>query len=346
MKIDARSADRFAQKPDPKIRAVLLYGPDGGLVRERAEAVTRSVVEDPKDPFRVAELSSSSLKDDPALLNDEAAAISFGGGRRVLRVVKPEETLAAQFERFLTELPGDALLVIEAEDLTPRSKIRSLFEKAESGAAVACYRDEDRNLSQLLRDSLKEAGFSISQDALAYLSGNLGSNRPVTRREIEKLVTYKGPPEGGNAEIALDDVLATVGDSAHLTLDDLSRAVADGDLAAVERILEKAFAEGANAIPVLRAVSGHFMRLATARSLMDAGRSADQAMGQLRPPIFFKMKGPFGAQLNLWSSARLGQAINRLLECELACKRTGAPAALLTSRALFEIAARAPRQRR
>lgn len=346
MKVEPRNADRFCQSPDPKMRAVLLYGPDGGLVRERALALTKSVVEDPKDPFRIAELSAAALKDDPALLSDEAAAISFGGGRRVLRVVKPEEGLAPQFDSFLQDLPGDALVVVEADDLPPRSKLRQLFEKADAGATIACYRDEERDLGQLLRNSLKEAGFRAAPEALDYLSAHLGANRQVTRREIEKLITYKGAPEDGGGEITLDDALATIGDSAHLTLDDLCQAVADGNLARLERILEKAFAEGGNAISVLRAVSGHFMRLAAARSALDAGKTPDQAIAQLRPPVFFKMKPAFARQLGLWSSERLGQAVNRLLECELACKRTGAPAALLTSRALFEITARAPRPRR
>jgi DNA polymerase-3 subunit delta len=343
MKIDARSADRFAQKPDPKVRAVLLYGPDGGLVRERAQLITKSVVEDPKDPFRVAELSNSLLKEDPARLNDEAAAISFGGGRRVLRVQDPEEGLAGLFESFLKELPGDALVVVEAGDLPPRSKLRGLFEKSEAGAALPCYRDEERSLEQLIRESLKQAGLGCAPDALAFLRDHLGSNRQVTRRELEKLVTYKGRAGG---EVLLEDVVACVGDSAYLTMDDLCYAVAEGNLPALERILEKAYAEGANAISILRAVSSHFMRLSAARSHMDAGKSADQAMSQLRPTIFFKLKGRFGTQLSLWSSPALGQAVNRLLGAELACKRTGAPADLLTSRALFEISARAPKRRR
>jgi DNA polymerase-3 subunit delta len=343
MKIDARSADRFAQNPDPKVRAVLLYGPDAGLVRERAEKLTQSVVEDPKDPFRVAEISSSLLKEDPARLNDEAAAISFGGGRRVLRVLDPEDGLTGLFEAFLHDLPGDALVVVEAGDLPPRSKLRGLFEKAETGAALACYRDEERNLEQVIRESLKQEGLTCAPDALTFLRDHLGSNRQVTRRELEKLATYKGR---GGGEVLLEDALACVGDSAFLTLDDLSQAVADGNLPALERILEKAYAEGANAISILRAVSGHFMRLASARSHMDAGKSAEQAMSQLRPPVFFKLKGPFGRQLSLWGSPALGQAVNRLLEAELACKRTGAPADLLTSRALFEIAARAPKRGR
>ncbi|MFQ6019118.1 MAG: hypothetical protein ACE5KF_13110 [Kiloniellaceae bacterium] len=53
MKVAPHEAERFAQAPDPAVRAVLVYGPDGGLVRERAAALIRSVVDEPTDPFRV-----------------------------------------------------------------------------------------------------------------------------------------------------------------------------------------------------------------------------------------------------------------------------------------------------
>ena len=82
MKVSANEADRFARAPRAKIRAVLVYGPDAGLVRERAGILKRSVVEDPSDPFRVTELTGRQLSDDPARLADESAALALTGGRR------------------------------------------------------------------------------------------------------------------------------------------------------------------------------------------------------------------------------------------------------------------------
>lgn len=346
MKIDARSADRFAAKPYPDIRAVLVYGPDEGLVKERADRLTASVVEDPRDPFRVAELSMSDLKDDPARLSDEAAALAFGGGRRVVRLRNPEDSLAPLIASFLTDPPGgDTLVVLEAGDLPPRSKLRGLFEKEKSGAALPCYRDEEGTLESLIRETFSEAGYRATPEAVSFLRDHLGSNRLLTRRELEKLMLYKGPTEDGRSSIDLDDVLACVGDSAHLTLDDLSFAVGDGNLAQVERSLTKAFAEGLYAVPLLRAVSGHFIRLQTARGYLDQGQSADQAVTKLRPPVFFKAKDRFKRQLDSWGATALGTAINRLLDAEMACKRTGAPAEMITSRALFELTARAPKPR-
>ena len=97
----------FLQRPDPEIRSVLLYGPDEGLVRERAEAVARSVCPDLRDPFRVADLTAGVLAADPARLADEAAQLSLTGGRRVVRVRGAGDALAKLFAAFLESTPGE-----------------------------------------------------------------------------------------------------------------------------------------------------------------------------------------------------------------------------------------------
>ena len=61
---------------NPDVRAVLLYGPDAGLVRERADGLVRGVAGDLGDPFRVTELSPDEIAKEPARLFDEAAAIA------------------------------------------------------------------------------------------------------------------------------------------------------------------------------------------------------------------------------------------------------------------------------
>src|SRR5258708_11090953 len=81
----------FLQRPDPEIRAVLLYGPDEGLVRERAGIIGRTVCPDLNDPFRVADLSAATVAADPARLADEAAQLSLTAGRPVVRLRGPPD---------------------------------------------------------------------------------------------------------------------------------------------------------------------------------------------------------------------------------------------------------------
>ena len=61
MIVKTQDADRFAANPPKTLRAALVFGPDAGLVQERAEKLLKSVVADLTDPFNVADLSESAL---------------------------------------------------------------------------------------------------------------------------------------------------------------------------------------------------------------------------------------------------------------------------------------------
>jgi DNA polymerase-3 subunit delta len=349
LKVSPAQAKRFVENPDPAIRAVLVYGPDEGLVRERIRALTLTVVEDIDDPFRVAEIDASILRNDPARLTDEAAALALTGGRRVVKLLRPEDNLAHIFKAFFEETPGDALILVDGGDLPARSALRKVFEGARAGAALACYHDEARDLTNVIRETLAAADLAGAPDALTYLSANLGGDRQLTRRELEKLIVYMGPPEqSGRAtaerRVELEDVQACVGDSRDLAVDDITFAVADGDLPGLERSLTRSLQEGAQAISVLRAVARHFHRLHLIAGLLHRGVRTEDALKKLRPPVFWKTADRFKRQVGRWSVPALANALDSLLATEIACKRTGAPADTLVSRTLLQINANAPRR--
>jgi DNA polymerase-3 subunit delta len=339
MRLSAGQAERFVRNPDPKVRGILVYGPDDGLVRERVEALARSVVEDPMDPFRVADLTARQLGEDPARLADEAAALALTGGRRVVRIAEAGDAISGLMKSFLADPPGDALVVLQAGELSNRSSLRKVFESAELGAALACYRDDPRSLAAVVTEMLANHALTATPEAMAYLSASLGGDRQLTRRELEKLILYKG--EVGRV-IELEDAVACVGDSAALTLDDLALAVAGGDLPGLERTLLRGFEAGSSPVAALRSVARHFQRLHIVSGTIAAGLSPGDAVKRLRPPVFWKIVDRFTAQCTAWPVRALARALDRLLQAEAACKETGAPAEAIAARALLEIAANAP----
>jgi DNA polymerase III subunit delta len=330
MKVATREQGRFLQSADSTVAAVLFYGPDQGLVRERAVDLVARVAGDPADPFRIAELSAAQLKDDPARLADEAAALSLSGGRRVLRLREVAEGHAEALAELLAGPAPAAFLVLEAGDLAPRSALRKVFESAANAAAIACYLDDDRVLGTVIAEALKRYGLGIADEALAYLIAHLGGDRGVTRQELEKLALYVG---SGAKQVTLEDVEAVIGDSSALSLDDLIFALGDGDRAAIDRSYARALMEGNDEIAILRAAARHMMRLHQVAGAAEP-RSAIKA---LRPPVFFKLESRFLAQLRLWSTDRLGEALNRLNRAEIDIKTGAQPKAAVAERALLEI---------
>ena len=329
-----RQVEGFLRRPAPEVRAVLLYGPDAGLVRERADALARTVCPDLADPFRIADLAAAALAADPARLGDEAAQISLMGGRRVVRVREAGDALTKLFERFLADPAGDALVVVEAGELPARSALRRAFEQAPAGAAIGCYPDSARDLAAVIREALAEHRVNASRDAVDFLVAHLGGDRLLTRAELEKLTLYAG--DGGR--LGLDEVRAVVADSAALSLDDAILAAAEGDAAALDRALARVFQEGESPVAVIRALLRHLQRLHLLTARVAAGASPDEAIRGARPPIFFKEQDSFRRQLQRWGDRRLRRALARAAEAEFRMKQTGLPAETICREALFAIA--------
>src|SRR5947199_9352655 len=81
-----KEIDAFLARPDAARPIILLYGPDTGLVRERADALLKSAVDDPNDPFSLVRLDGDELSAEPSLLVDEAMTVPLFGCRRAIRV--------------------------------------------------------------------------------------------------------------------------------------------------------------------------------------------------------------------------------------------------------------------
>ncbi len=337
MIIKSHEADKYVVSPPKGLMIALVYGPDTGLVQERAEKLLKTATPDLTDPFNTVDLSETVLLADPARLADEAAAMSMMGGRRSVRVRGAGNDLAELLEGFLEDPKGDALVVIEAGDLAKTSALRKLFDGHKTAAAIQCYPDSIRDLGDVVRDALRAEGLSIAPDALQECVARLGSDRGVTRRELEKLMLYMH----GAKQITLEDVRAVMGDEAEARSESACDAAGSGDLAKLDRELERLWVSDTQPAQVIRSALGHFQKLLQAREASARGTSMDDVMKRLRPPVHFSRSTAFKAQANRWNSDKLGEALDMLLEAEVLTRTTAVPAEAVTGRTLMNIAAMA-----
>ncbi len=165
---------------------MLIYGADSGLVRERSEKISKAILgADFSDPFAKLELSEAELLADPARLCDELSAVSMMNPRRVIIVRDAGNNFTKVIEPALPYLHKDNYLIILADELTGKSSLRLLFEKEQSCAALACYKDEMRDVSAVIRKKFDEAAISYDREVLDYLASQLGNDRYVTNQELD-----------------------------------------------------------------------------------------------------------------------------------------------------------------
>lgn len=343
MKVPPRELDGFLKRPPAGLRGVLIYGPDGGKVRETAERLGRTVVSDLSDPFNVTVLSGEEAEADPARLADEAAARSLMGGRRLVRLRDARDRSAEALANAFSGPETDTLIVAEAGELKAGTGLRKLFEdKRPDLAAIACYADESRDLARVIRETMEAAGVRIAPEAVQALSERLGNDRMASRTEIDKLALLAGP--GGTVD--LETAIEAVGDSAALEIDALVSAAAEGRPDGIVPGLDRAFRQGESPIRILRVAQGYFQRLHLAASRAADGRSPADAVKSLRPPVFFKAVEPMTRQVARWSPAALAAALARLGQAEIRCKTTGFPDEAECGQALIDVARMALRAAR
>jgi len=333
MKIAAKQADAFVLTVPDTIYAILIYGPDSGLVRERAGKAVKAIAGATVDPFNVVEFAQTALRDDPSRITDEACTISITGTRRVIRIRDATDAITAAASHAI-DAKGGALIIVEGGELSPRSKLRALFEKSDHAAAIPCYMDEGNSLKAWVRETLLEENLSTNSDVISWIASNLGADRMVSRMELEKLKLYVS----GQKAVTLEDAQSIIGDAAVLAIDDIIYAAAGGDLPSLTISLSRAHLENIPPISILRSANRHFTRLEQTSGHISKGLSAEQAIKKLRPPIFFKREAAFRHQLQKWRPQLLSRARESLIKAEIECKKNNAPAPNICDRVLMKLA--------
>jgi DNA polymerase-3 subunit delta len=336
--------ERFLRSPDKAVRCALIYGPDAGVVRERAAQLAAAATARPDDPFDVALMTDSDLDGEGASLEGELSAQSMMGGRRLVRLRLTAEKLEKSVAEALTahadgRFNPDAFFLVEAGALGKRSPLRSAAEKAAHAVAIPCYEDEPGDVARLVREALAKDNVGLSNEALAVFVARLPKERGVARQEIERLALYLGPGSGRTA--TPQDLEAFLGVEPESSLFDAAADAFGGRLAEAQAGLRRAAQEGEAGPAAVRALGMHLGRLRRTLTLVQSGAGAQEAAKA--SGVFWKQEREFLRQARAWTLPELDRIQPEVLSADRACKSAGAPDHLIAERLALTIASRARR---
>ena len=337
--LSAREIDSFLAKPDSARPIVLVYGPDQGLVRERADALIKASVDDVNDPFALVRMEGDELAAEPSRLVEEAMTIPLFGGRRAIRVKAGGRNFASGVETLVNDPPPDCRVVIEAGELRRDAPLRALCEKAKTAVAIACYPDGVRELTKLIDDECRAANLRISADAKSTLLSFLGGDRQASRNEVAKLMLYAR----GEDEVTLDDVQAIITDASALAIDPIIDGAFAGKPADVEAAFSKALAADTGTGTIMFAAQRQAAMLHKARLAIDDGQPPEAACDRFLRPHFSRRDAMLAALRNL-SAERLQQFMLQLGDAVFEMRQRPALSDTIAQRALMLVAANARRR--
>ncbi|WP_182087222.1 DNA polymerase III subunit delta [Aureimonas sp. ME7] len=337
----AHEVDAFLSRPDTSFPVILLYGPDPGLVSERAEVAARLSGVEAGDPFAHVVLQADELERDIGRLFDEARTVSMFGGRRLVRVkgAGNGRNLADAVADLAAEPPPGCTIVIEAGDLKKSAPLRTQTERGRAAMALPCYQDEDKALDRMIDEELTEAKLTIDRTAREALRDRLGADRRASRGEVRKLCLYAL----GKSQISVEDVEAIVGDVSAETVDEAVDAAASGEVKRLPEVIGRLVSGGTSTFQLHGALLRFFQGLQLLRAEVERGMPVSAAVEKRRP--HFRRRPALEAALGAWDGAGISGVLARLEANILLSRRESALAITIMRRSLMEIGVDAARRR-
>jgi DNA polymerase-3 subunit delta len=332
------SIGRAIDRPDPAIRFYLFLGPDDSHSRILADRLLKSLG---AEKFVIA---AASLKADPALLADEAAAIGLFGGKRLLWIDPAGEDITAAVEALLHAPSPESPVVAIAGDLKRSSALRKLAESSNAALAHVSYAPDDDSIARIVADMARAEGLSLSAGTTARLAAACGNDRAVIAQELAKLATFLDASTDAPKELystVLDAVGAGAADGGFGALADLALS---GDLPRLADELDAMGSAGSDTVMTVRALQRRLLMVAPIRARVEVGETASSVMASLGKALFWKDKDVVGPMVAAWDSVRLARVAARVGKLERDLMLGDAPRAEALGEELVAIA-RAARRR-
>jgi DNA polymerase III subunit delta len=336
MKIQNYKIDQYCRDLTPKAPAILLYGQDYGLISERSSSIINSYFSNINGgitSLNVIDLSATSIISNPEDLEIEASSISLLNNKKVIRIKNAADSSYKTLEDYLFNSYQDCLVIVISDNLSPRSKLRKLFEGHNEAIVLPCYSDEQKNILNLIERSLTAEGINIDDESKQLLANYLGIDRLITKAEIEKAILYAGRLK----KLGIDDISAFLSDHASINIDNLYDLSLIGDIENAYRILFRIQKEGIPAIQIIRAFIRQMQHLQSILYSLSTNSNINNVLDSFKPPIYFKRKSYIKKHAEKWSLTKINKALLLLESAEISCKLSKSNPDIITKQAILSI---------
>lgn len=304
--------------PQGKTRLFLLYGNDPSRLQATQSDLLDALRAKYKGLLQVSQHAAAKLSDGTLLLQDEINTTSLLGDIQLIKIEGIEDKHLPLMESLDLTRTEHFLLLI-ADSLTAKSKLRAWAESQPSAASLGCYAEEGANLQEAIRQQLQRAGFTFGRQEIDALADALSGDVMLLRNEVEKLEIYKGT----DRTLTLEDIAASVSGYQQEEADAILSALLTRNSRALQQALITLEAEKQSTVALIRMLILSLQRLLAVTVAMENGMAMEQALQQSRPPFFFKQLNYIKPALRHWHARDFKQLLSALLDTEKQCKMYG-----------------------
>lgn len=340
MIVSKQAIARTVDQPNPDLRFYLFHGPDMAQSRSLAHRLLGAL------QASKTMLSGSAVKSDPAVLADEASALSLFGGARLIWVEPAGEEIVAAVEALFQPAKTETPVVAITAALTKSSGLRKLAEASPLSAAFAAYVPEGRDAERMVADLGRSFGLKIDPGVAVRIADAAGNDQAIVAQELRKFALFVDASTETPRDLSHEAIDAVGTDNAEGNVMQLADLALTGDLEGLAEELARLPAGGSDGVPIVRSLQRRLLILAPARARIERGERLDAVMTSFGKSLFWKEKASVSKMLATWDAAALARVTERAGRLERSLMFGPAPAQEALGEELLAIAREARRTAR
>ncbi len=248
------------------------------------------------------------------LLYEQINNVSMFNDSKLIVITEVSDKLFTKINVLLEKLPNHILLILFAQNLEKRSKIRSFFEKDKKAVVVPCYQDNHRTLSEYTRAKLRDYS-GISQDIINLLISNSGLDRKVLFYEIEKIKSLFQ-----DKKINEEIMRKLLNEENNLNFDDVRDSCLEGNAEKLNKSLGTFLISSENIYLYLNSLNQRVQKLSALIKQNQKDKNIVQALDSMKPKVFWKEKTMMLRQVKKWDYSKLEKVKDIILDTEINMK--------------------------
>ena len=289
----------------------LVYGTNEGLKTECINEILK------KNNARVFNYDEIQIEDQEGSFYENILSGSLFESSKIILINRASDKIYNVILDLIERNINNIKIIINADILDTKSKLRSLFEKSKDLICIPTYPDNNDTLSRLAATLFREENISISQQNVNLIVEKCNGDRKNLKSEFEKIKNFVK----NKKKISNKEILKIINLAENYKLSELIDNCLTKDKKKIINILNDSNYSAEESITILRTFLFKAKRILKLATELQKNHDINKTVNSARPPIFWKDKEVVKIQLKMWKPKEIKELIKNINNVELEIKK-------------------------
>ena len=295
-----------------KVQFYLFYGVNEGAKYDKVNELLLNVNKE-----NIFKYDENSILNDYNNLFDQILNKSLFEEKKVIIIQKSTDKILKVIDDIFDINLKDITIILIANILEKKSKLRGLFEKSKNSICLPFYEDNIENLSIITRDFLKEKKIYVSQQEVNLIVNKCNGDRGILKNELNKIYLFSM----NKKKIGSENLAKLINLIENYSISELINNCLAKNKSRTIKILNENNYTYDDCVLISRTFLSKLKRLNILSTEFKKNKNLDLTISSAKPPIFWKDKEITKQQIQKWEPEKIKDTMYKLNEIEILIKK-------------------------